>query len=128
MTQQPLSFSVAVVLVFVNAIIWLVFATSLAGPWHPAMPEGGVIRGVMAILGYLTAGVLIVLAILLVRRSRIAYYLTLSLLVVITIAIVVDQFGIPDLVVLIITVIPFPLLIKDRRWYFGEEDDTTPRA
>jgi predicted membrane channel-forming protein YqfA (hemolysin III family) len=51
------------------------------------------------------------------RRSSLAYYLTLGLLSVISLLTLTDDFGLSDLIVLIITIAPFVLLIKDRGWY-----------
>jgi predicted membrane channel-forming protein YqfA (hemolysin III family) len=71
----------------------------------------------MAILALLTTGLLMGLWLFLRRRSRLAYYLALGLLAVISLLTITDEFGLSDLIVLIITVAPLMLLIKDRAWY-----------
>lgn len=127
MTQAPRSFSAAVILVIVNALIWLVFATIVAAGLHPAIPDSGLVRGVMAILAFLTSGALLVLSILLRRRNTIAFYITLALLLLISFLTVTDEFGIYDLIVLIITLIPLVLLIKNRAWCLSRETQLTHR-
>jgi len=127
MTQAPRSFSAAVILVLVNALIWLGFAIIVTTGLHPAIPDSGLVRGVMGILAFLTSGALLILSILLRRRNTIAFYITLALLLIISVFTVTDEFGIYDLIVLIITLIPLVLIIKNRTWCLSRETQLTHR-
>jgi len=117
MTKTPASVSAVLVFLLLNALVWLGFAIILASGVHPSMPVSNQVRWIMAILAFLIAGALLGLCIFLRRRNRIAYFLTLGLLLVTSFLTVTDQFGLSDLIVLTVMVIPFGLLIKDRGWY-----------
>jgi len=71
----------------------------------------------MSILALLTSGLLIGLSFFLRRRTSVAYYIMLGMLALISLLTVTDEFGLADLVVLAISVVPFVLLIKDKAWY-----------
>jgi hypothetical protein len=73
----------------------------------------------MAILAFANAGILIGLLIFLRRRNPFAYAITMGFLTVIAFLTITDEFGWADLGVLLITLIPLILLIKDRSWYLG---------
>jgi hypothetical protein len=60
---------------------------------------------------------LIILYHLLLKGYRITYYLLLSGLGILSILTISDQFGIYDLIVLIIHLAAFLLLLKDRHQY-----------
>jgi len=117
MTKPPSTVTAAHFLLLLNALVWLVFGIIVAAGLHPSMPESDVFRWTMAVLALLTTSVLLGLWVFLRRRSGIAYYLTIGLLVVLSILTVTDEFGLPDLMVLIIIAAPLVLLIKDRAWY-----------
>ena len=117
MTKPPSTVPAAHFLLLLNALVWLVFGIIVAAGLHPSMPESDVFRWIMAVLALLTTGVLLGLRVFLRRRSRIAYYLTVGLLVVLSTLTVTDEFGLSDLIVLIIIAAPLVLLIKDRAWY-----------
>jgi hypothetical protein len=121
MTKMPASVSAALVLLLLNALVWLAFAVIVAAGVHPSIPGGDQVRWTMAILSLLTAGVLSGLCVFLRKRNRVAYYLTLGLLLVTSFLTVTDQFGLSDLIVLAIMVVPLGLLIKDRAWYLQRE-------
>jgi hypothetical protein len=63
------------------------------------------------------AGTLLGLAILLAKRIRYAYYLGLAALSINALAIIFDDIGWVDLIVLTINLVPLFLLVKDRAWY-----------
>ena len=112
-----MSIRIALVFIILNAIIWLAFALIVAADLHPAIPESDVIKWAMASMSLLTSGILLGLFILLRRKNRVAYWLTLGLLIIISILTITDEFGIADLVVLMIALVPLGLLLKDRGWY-----------
>ncbi|MCJ7513455.1 MAG: hypothetical protein MUO23_10860 [Anaerolineales bacterium] len=115
--RPPASVSAVLILLLLNSLAWLTFAFIAAAALHPSIPEGDPIRWAMSLLALLTSGTLIGLCVFMRRRSRFAYYLTLGLLGLLALLTVADEFGFSDLIVLIITVSPFALLIKDRAWY-----------
>ena len=117
MTKTPVSVSTALDLLLLNALLYLAFTIIVAVGAHPSFQEIDLLRWTIATLSILTSGLLIGLLVSLRRRSALAYYLTLGLLFGISLLILADQFGLPDLIVLIITVVPLVLLIKDRAWY-----------
>jgi hypothetical protein len=78
----------------------------------------------MAGLAFLTSLALFSMP-LLMGKIRLAYYGLLGLLGWIAFLTITDEFGVADLVVLILTLTPLLLLIKDRGWYF-QTDGKTP--
>jgi len=115
--KSPVSVNVTLFLVLLNALIWLAFAIITAFGLHPAIPEGDLVRWVMSILALLTCLFLIGIYILLRKYGGITYYLMLGILALICILTVTDEFGVADMVVLIINAASFLLLIKDRVYY-----------
>jgi hypothetical protein len=117
MTKPPASVRATFVFMILNVLIWLTFGVITGLGAHPSIPEGAVFRWGMAVLALLTAGALLGLAIFLRRRNRIAHLLTLGLLGAISVLTITDEFGLVDLAVLVVNVVPIVLLIKDRAWY-----------
>jgi hypothetical protein len=105
------------VLILIDALTWLVLGVVIGIGLHPAIPEGDLARWGMSILALLTSVALVGLYSLAVRRVRFAYCLLLLLLAVIAVLTILDDFGLPDLVVLILHVAAFMFLIKDRGFY-----------
>jgi len=119
MNNRPLSVSLALIFVLLNALVWLALGNIIVANAHPALSVPPIIKGVMAFLSLAAAAILLGLFFFLGKRSRIAYFLTLAFLAVASLLTIFDQFGWSDLVVLIINLIPMFLLIKDRRWYLS---------
>ena len=119
MTRPPVSVTVSIGLILVNAIVWIAFAVIVAARMHPSLPAGDLVRVIMASLALLAAAVLVFLSIMLRRRSRWGYILTVAALILLAALTIADEVGLADLVVLAIAVIPLSLLIKDRAWYLG---------
>jgi lysylphosphatidylglycerol synthetase-like protein (DUF2156 family) len=119
MTRPPVSVTVTIGLILVNAIVWIAFAVIVAARMHPSLPAGDLVRVIMASLALLAAAVLVFLSIMLRRRSRWGYILTVAALILLAALTIADEVGLADLVVLAIAVIPLSLLIKDRAWYLG---------
>lgn len=117
MTNRPISIPAALIFILLNFLVWLVFGIIIASNVHPALPDQPFIKWTMAILAFITAGILLVLFIFLRKRSQRAYFLTLALFFTISTLTIFDQFGWADLAVLTINIIPILLLIKDRAWY-----------
>jgi len=121
MMKTPTSVYAALGFILLNVLVWLAFSIIVATGVHPSIPEGNQIKWVMIILAFLTAGVLSILWFFLKRHSKVAYYLTLALLLVLSLLTVADDFGLSDLIYLIIAIVPLALLIKDRAWYLQGE-------
>jgi len=51
------------------------------------------------------------------KRNRIAYFIALVLLFITSLPTIFDQFGLVDLGILVINIVPFIFLIEDRAWY-----------
>lgn len=117
MNNRPKSVTVTLIFILIIALIWLVFGIIIAVHALPSLPDNPLILGVMALLSFIAAGVLLVLFIFLQRRSPIAWFLTLAALGFSSLLAIFDDFGFSDLVVLVITLIPIILLIKDRAWF-----------
>jgi lysylphosphatidylglycerol synthetase-like protein (DUF2156 family) len=84
---------------------------------HPSLPDQPVIRWGMAFMSFAAAAILVGMFFLLRRRIPVAWFLTLGFLVLSALLSLFDQFGLSDLIVLVINVIPIILLIKDRAWF-----------
>jgi hypothetical protein len=117
MNSRPTSVSATLILILLNIFLWLAFAIVVAANAHPALPNSPLVKRIMAILALATAGILLVVLVFLGKHNRIAYFLALGLFGAISLLTVLDDFGLADLVVLVINVTPIVLLIKDRAWY-----------
>ena len=107
------------VLIFLNAVLWLGFGVISAAGAHPSYQDPSALRWVMAGLALLTAGFLLALRRLITSHSRLAFWLAVPSFALMTVAALLDEVGLADLVVLIISVLPLALLLKDRAWYLG---------
>ena len=116
------SFKVSLILILLIAFFWLIFSVIVAFGLHPALPDSKVYLWVLALLSFLTGSFLLFLYFLLRSRNKTAYYLTISFLFFITILTIMDELGVIDFVVLMITLIPIILLIKDRKWYLHKPE------
>jgi lysylphosphatidylglycerol synthetase-like protein (DUF2156 family) len=117
MKSRPFSVSAALILILLNALIWLVFGVIFAINAHPALPDIPLVKGIMAGLSFIAAAVLFAVFWFLRKRSRLAYFIALGALAVAALLTLFDQFGWSDLIIFVIDIIPLFLLIKDRGWY-----------
>lgn len=117
MTDRTPSVFAAWFFILLNALIWLTLGVLIVFDVHPALPDEPLVKGIMAFLSLAIAGLLLGLSVFLGQRRQIAYFLTLGLLIITSILIIFDDFGVVDLVVLFINLISIALLIKDRDWY-----------
>jgi len=117
MRDRPLSVTIALTFILLDALIWLGLGVIIAANAHPALPNVPIVRGIMAFLSLATAGILLGVFIFLRKPGRIAYFIALGLLAAIAFLTIFDQFGLVDLVVLAINIVPLFLLLKDRAWY-----------
>ena len=117
MPHRSPSVSATFALIVLNALIWLAFGVIVAANVHPALPDLPLFKGIMALLSFTVSGMLLVLVVFLGKQNRAAYYLTLILLNAVSLLTFFDDFGLTDLVVLVINIAPFVLMIKNRAWY-----------
>ena len=117
MTNRPLSVNISLLFVLLNAVIWLVLGFLIAVNRIPGLPDVLAMKIVLAIISLAFAAVLFGLVFLIQRHSRVAYLLALIIFILTCLLTIIDDFGLSDLVVLVLNIIPIILLIKDRKWY-----------
>ena len=123
MKNRPKTVNVTLIFVIINALVWFVLGLIIALHIFPYLPDNPVIRWSMALLSFSAAAILVGMFFLLRRQIPIAWFLTLGFLVLSVLLAFFDQFGLSDLVVLAINVIPIILLIKDQAWYLRSKPD-----
>lgn len=117
MSNRPLTVTITLVFILLNVLIWLVLGIVIAINAHPALPVPPLMKGTMAFLSIVIAGILAALFFFIRKRNRIAYILILAFFVFTALLTFFDDVGWSDLVVLVINIVPIVLLIKDRTWY-----------
>lgn len=117
MTPRPLTVKINLVVILVNALIWLALGIIIAIDTHPGLPDMPEMKGILAILSILIAGILLVLTFFLFKQITIAFYLTLAFFGISAFLTIFDDVGLADLGFVVICLIPVVLLIKDRAWY-----------
>jgi lysylphosphatidylglycerol synthetase-like protein (DUF2156 family) len=125
MTNQPSSVPATLLLIVLNALIWLALGVIIVVHAHPGLPDNPIVQGGMAFLSFGAAGILLGLFVFLRKRSRLAWFVAMGFLALASILTIFDDFGWIDLVVLVINIIPLILLIKDRAWYRGAKPAVT---
>ncbi len=117
MMTTPKSVWAATLFVGLNALIWAAFGVAaLGGVFSPAQIPPA-LRWVMALMALAAAGLLGLTALLLARRSRLAWFAALAMLAGVAVLSLADEIGLLDLVSLALSAIPIVLLIKERRWF-----------
>ena len=117
MNRLPTSVSATLTLIILNAAFWLVFAFIVALGAIRSIPTDGVIKWVMVILALGVSGFLTGIVIFLRRRKRLAFYAGVAILIAIAVLSITDEFGLPDLFTLLISLVALGLMLKDRAWY-----------
>jgi hypothetical protein len=115
--KRPLSAKIILLFMLESCLAWFILGILIILNAHPALPDQPVILGVMAFLSLAAACVFLVLSLLIYRRNQTGYYLSLAALLLTALLIFLDDFGLADLIVLMVVLIPVGLLIKDRAWY-----------
>jgi lysylphosphatidylglycerol synthetase-like protein (DUF2156 family) len=121
MLMQSLSGRITLAFILINVLIWLAFGGIVVTNAHPALSVPPLIKGIFAFLSFVMALLLAVLLVFLGRRSRTAYFLSLLLFVATILITFFDDVGWVDIFFLLVNVIPFILLIKDRKWYLAKD-------
>lgn len=106
-----------VVFILVDSLIWLLFGLILVLNLHPSFIDDPMIRLVSAGLSWAAAVSLIGLLYLTCRFAGIWYYFLLLSLVLISFLTLTDEFGWPDLIILILHLLPMAFLIIGKRGY-----------
>jgi hypothetical protein len=115
MESRPQSVRVALILLMVNALLWLAFSAFTAAGAHPSFGADSTYRWPAALFALGVAVVLGILSIHLRTPGRLGYRVTVAFLVAIIFMFLFDQFGLADLVVAVITALPLILLIRITR-------------
>lgn len=113
----PTSVRATFILVGLNSAFWLVFAVIVALGAIGSEPSASNAKWVMVVLAIGVSVILAGLVILLMRRNRLAFYAGIVCLAVIAVLSITDQFGLPDLFTLSISLFATALMVKDRFWY-----------
>jgi hypothetical protein len=117
--QPPACVTIAISFMLVLGVVWVLIGLIVASGAHPAMhippPWSLLMAGLLIATGLIAFG----LAVALGRRSRFGFYAALVFLAASALAVVFDQVGWIDLMVVAANVIPVILLLKARLWYLG---------
>jgi hypothetical protein len=110
----------ALILIGMMAAFWLFYAVIVVLgliPYYAATPvRTWIMTGYALGISACLAGT----AFLLYRRSRLGYFLSGLLLVTLAVLIIADQFGLPDLVMLLTVLLALGLIMKEHRWYLNQ--------
>ena len=117
--QKTERISVRITLYFLlaDSLLWLAYAVVVAAGLHPALPDSAVLRWLIPILALAGSAALPGFYLLARRFGAAGYYPLLTLLLLISLPTILDDFGLADLNVLILHLIPFVLLVIDRSYY-----------
>jgi hypothetical protein len=115
--NRPMSVSIALAFIALNALIWFAFAALLALGAIPGLPDNPSLQWGMAALAFIGSVVLALLSFLLAKRNRIAFYLSISGLAFISVIVFADDIGVVDLVAFALSAFPLVLLILGRSWF-----------
>jgi hypothetical protein len=122
---KNLSVRVKVTLAFIllNAVFWLGFAVVTVYTRYDSGTGLSSVTWIWAALAILSALALAGAAFLLRRRNKLAYYFALLMLGALVVLSLTDQVGLLDIFSLLISLVPFILLIWDRKWYLRLRPD-----
>ena len=100
-----------------DSLLWLAYAVVVAAGLHPALPDSALLRWLIPFLALAGSAALPGFYLLARRFGAAGYYPLLALLLLISLMTIIDEFGLADLNVLILHLIPFVLLVIDRSFY-----------
>ncbi len=118
--KKSITFSLAFILICAG--IWFAFSIIVASGLHPAMPDSIAYQWIMAGLSFLTGVFLLTMYFLLRKKIRVAFFLTIAFLVFLALLTIADDVGWVDFIVLLITLTPVFLLLKDRKWFLTPKE------
>ena len=116
------SVRVAQALFFLNAVIWLVLGVVSLVRMTNGNPDHTITAWIVAILMFGNAGAMLWSGVGIGKQQKRFYYLAVAVLIVNIILTVTDQFGILDLITLVIDLALFGLLIATRKRYSNPPD------
>ena len=117
MKHFPKSITATHIFILLNAAFWFGYAIlTIAGNNDPTSASY-IGKWVFFALALATAAALVILFFLLRKHIHVFYYFGLFLLALIAVLSVTDQVGWLDIFSLLISAIPFVLMLKDRKWY-----------
>lgn len=115
--KTPVTVQVTQIIILVVGIAWIGFSLYMAIGPDPSFAKLGAYRWIMAAMTFVPGLVCVVLWALLRKRWKPAWYVAVIGLGLMTLAIVFDQVGWVDILVMLGSAIPLVLLIIDRKWY-----------
>jgi len=115
--KTPVTVLVTQIIILVVGIAWIGFSLYMAIGPDPSFAKLGAFRWIMAAMTFVPGLALVVLWFLLRKRWKPAWYLAVIALGLMTVAIIFDQVGWVDVLVMMGSAIPLALLIIDRKWY-----------
>ncbi|HOW90700.1 MAG TPA: hypothetical protein PK883_00170 [Anaerolineaceae bacterium] len=121
MKDSPVVVKIALVFILINTFIFFVLGVLIAGGWHSGVPQDAALKWIM-MLGMFAGAILLALCyLLLAKRRRLAFFITMVVLALIIALTIFDQVGWADLVMLLVAFIPFALLILGRKWFLQKK-------
>ena len=117
MTKQPLSITLNLVIILLNALIWLILGVIIAFDMHSAIPDLPGMKLGLSIISFVIVIFLLGLTYQVWKHNRTAYYLMIAFFILTSILTIFDDLGLADILFLVISMIPVILLIRNRAWY-----------
>ena len=115
--KTPTTVKATLIVVLAVGIIWIAFSIYMAVGPDPSFAKLGAFRWIMAAMTFVPGIALVVLWVLLKKRWKPAWYLAVIALSIMTVAIIFDQVGWVDVLVMLGSAAPLVMLIIDRKWY-----------
>jgi hypothetical protein len=115
--ERPHTATIALILLFLSGLFWISLGVIGILGLHPALPEDAFLRWTMIISAIVTGMLLWGSIILLMQRKRYGYYFIICFLGVLLLLSIMDDFGIMDLMALMVLLAAFLLLIINRHWF-----------
>lgn len=117
----PVSVLITLGLILLHAAFWFGYALLVVFNGISSISGSSPLKWVMVLLACAASAVLAGTAFFLGKRTRMAFYFSLALFVFLAVLSITDEFGLADLLYLVISLIPLVLLCKDRAWYLRKE-------
>lgn len=120
LTNRLDSIKMAQALLFLNGFIWLAFGIYSLVSLSDKYPEQSIIYWIIPLLMFGNSGAMLLSAFLLGRQQRVFYYFTGAVVLINIILTVTDQFGLFDLITLLIDLLLIGILILKRKWFLPQ--------
>lgn len=124
MTHRPVTVTINLAIILLNALIWIILAIVIAANALPGLGDLPTTKWVLGLLSITIAITLLVLTYFIYKHRLKAYILTLAFFGITSLLTIFDDVGLPDAIFLVISLIPIILLIKDRAWYLQSKTKT----